>query len=74
MWVAILKCMEAMLGISLHGYLYHKLAKHCIFLIISYVLAPKKLENRAEQVLPGSREWEKSGGRKVGPNNVYTCK
>jgi hypothetical protein len=27
MWVAMHKCMEAMLGISLHSYLYLKLAK-----------------------------------------------
>jgi hypothetical protein len=31
MWVAIHKCMEAMLGISLYSYLYLKLAKTLCF-------------------------------------------
>jgi hypothetical protein len=35
MWVVIHKCMEAMLGISLYSYLYHKLAKA---LCLSYYL------------------------------------
>jgi hypothetical protein len=35
MWAAILKCMEAMLGISLYSYLYFKLAKT---LCVSYYL------------------------------------
>jgi hypothetical protein len=35
MWVVIYKCMEAMLGISLHTYLYLKLAK---MLCLSYYL------------------------------------
>jgi hypothetical protein len=34
-WVAIHKCMEAMLGISLHSYLYFKVAKT---LCLSYYL------------------------------------
>jgi hypothetical protein len=33
MWVAIHKCMEAMLGISLYSYLYLKLAKTLFFLL-----------------------------------------
>jgi hypothetical protein len=61
-WVA----REAMLGISLYRYLYLKLAKCCIFLIISYIFSSTKLENkRMEQVPPGSRV------REGGPNNVY---
>jgi hypothetical protein len=43
--------MEAMLGISL--YIYLKLTKHAVFLIIAYVFSSTKLEKRAEQVLPG---------------------
>jgi hypothetical protein len=35
MWVAIHKCMEAMLRISLHSYLYFKLAK---MICLSYCL------------------------------------
>jgi hypothetical protein len=34
-WVAMHTCMEAMLGISLHSYLYHRLAK---MLCLSYCL------------------------------------
>jgi hypothetical protein len=55
MWVATHKCMEAKLGISLYSYLYLKLAKCYVFLIVSYVFSSTKLENkRVEQVLPGS--------------------
>jgi hypothetical protein len=58
MWVAIHKCMEAMLGISLYSYLYVKLA-NMLCLIISYVFSSIKLENkRAEQVLIGSGDRE----------------
>jgi hypothetical protein len=60
MWVAIHKCMEATLGISLYSYLYFKLAK-CYVCLISYVFSSTKLEKRAEQVLPGS--WGVSGER-----------
>jgi hypothetical protein len=35
LWVSIHKCMEAMLGIFLYGYLYFKLAK-----IASFLLSP----------------------------------
>jgi hypothetical protein len=56
MWVAIQMCMEATLGISLYSYFYLKLAKHYVFLVISYVFSSTKSENkRVEQVLPGSR-------------------
>jgi hypothetical protein len=61
MWVAIHKCMEAMLGISLYSYPYLKLTKCYVLLTISYVFSSTKSENkRAEQVLPGS--WGESGG------------
>jgi hypothetical protein len=43
-----------MLGISLYSYLYLKLEKRYVFLIIPYVFSSTKLEKRAEQVLPGS--------------------
>jgi hypothetical protein len=73
--VAIYKCLEAMLGISLYSYLYLKLAK---LLCLSYYLfsSTKSETKRAEQVLP--RSWV--GGEGVGlgwgsgPNNAYTCK
>jgi uncharacterized membrane protein len=55
MWGVIHMCMEAMLGISLYSYLYLKLAKILVFLIVSYVFSSTKLKNkRAEQVLPVS--------------------
>jgi hypothetical protein len=72
MWVAIHKCMEAVV-ISLHIYLYLylKLAKCYVFLIIFHVFSSTKLENKkVEKVLP------RNGGREEGgcTNNVYTCK
>jgi hypothetical protein len=55
MWVAIPKCMKATLGISLCSYLYLKLAKCYVFLIISYVFSSTKSENkRVEQLMPRS--------------------
>jgi hypothetical protein len=73
MWVAIHKCMEAMVGISLYSYLYLKLAK---ILCLSYYLLCflfNKIENkRAKQILPGS-----GGGQdkeEDGPNNEYSSK
>jgi hypothetical protein len=54
MWVVIYMYMVVMLGISLYNYLYLKLAKHYVFLIISYVFSSTKLKiKRTEQVLPG---------------------
>jgi hypothetical protein len=58
--------MEAMLGISLYSYLYLKLTKCYVFLIIAYVFLFNKIgELEGEQALPGS-----SGGRERGG----TCK
>jgi hypothetical protein len=55
MWVAIHKCVEAMLGISLYSYLYLNLAKMlCFFLSL--------MRSMAEQVLP-VREGCGGGGR-----------
>jgi hypothetical protein len=72
MWVSISKCMEAMLGISLCSYLYLKLAKTLVFLIISSVFSSTKSENkRSEQVLP------RSGGMGVAQimyTHVSKCK
>jgi hypothetical protein len=60
MWVVMHMCMEAILGSSLYSYLYLKLAKCYVSLIISYVFSSTKLENkRIEQVLLGR------GGRDV---------
>jgi hypothetical protein len=61
MWVAIHKCMEATLGISLNSYLYLKLAKCYAFLIISYVFSSTKSETkRVEEVM--SRSGVGGGG------------
>jgi hypothetical protein len=38
MWVEIHKFMEAMLGIFLYNYLYLKLAKHHVFLLIIFLI------------------------------------
>jgi hypothetical protein len=51
MWVAIHKCMEATVGISLYNYLYLKLAKIICLSVFSSTKSEKK---RAEWVLPGS--------------------
>jgi hypothetical protein len=56
--------MEATLGISVYNYLYFKLAKRYVFLIIFYVFSSTKSKNkRAEQVLPGS-SWGPGWGGK----------
>jgi hypothetical protein len=54
MWIVIHMCMETTQEISLHSFLYLKLAKTPCSLIIFYVLSSTKSENRrAEQILPG---------------------
>jgi hypothetical protein len=53
--------MEAMLGMSLYSYVYLKLAKHYVFLIISYVFFLTKLE-KVEQVMPGVGEADGEWG------------
>jgi hypothetical protein len=66
-WVA----REAMLGISLYRYLYLKLAKCYIFLIISYAFSSTNSETKRANrfcLEAGSGMW--GGG---GPNNVYIC-
>jgi hypothetical protein len=61
MWVAIHRCMEAMTGISLYSYLYPKLTRLSVFLIIACVFSSTKSKNKAEQVQPGSRELRGRG-------------
>jgi hypothetical protein len=52
--VVIHMCMEAMLGISLYSYLFHKLAKTlCLFYYHLCFLFNKIREKEMEQVLPG---------------------
>jgi hypothetical protein len=51
MWVAIHKCMEATLGISLYSYLYPKLAKtECLF-------------NKIREEGRSSSAWKQEGGK-----------
>jgi hypothetical protein len=71
MWVAIHKCMEAMLGISLYRYLYLKLAK---ILCLSCYL-PCFLFNKIgdEEVGTGFVKKQVGGKGEGGPNNIYTC-
>jgi hypothetical protein len=67
-WVVIHKCMETTLGISLYSYLYLKLAKCYVFLIVSYVfLSTKSENNKAEQVLPRSR----GGGEEMAQKCIH---
>jgi hypothetical protein len=46
MWVATHMHVEAMIGISLYSYLYLKLAKLYVFLIVFYVFSSTKLKNK----------------------------
>jgi hypothetical protein len=61
--VVIHLCMETILGISLYSYPYLNQQKCFVFLITSCIFSPTKLEERAEQVLPGSKgHWLGGGG------------
>jgi hypothetical protein len=65
MWVAIHKCMEAMLGISLYSYLYLKLAETLCLPYYLYVFSlTKSVKRRVEQIQPGTGDgWRgKMGG------------
>jgi hypothetical protein len=54
MWVVIHKFMDAMLGVSLHSYLYLKLAKTiCLSYYLLYFLF-----NKNQRTGSGSREWK----------------
>jgi hypothetical protein len=67
MWVAIHKCMEAILGIFLHSYLYLKLAKTiCIYYHLCFCF-----NKIGEQVLPGQGE-EKGRRRGEVAQRMYT--
>jgi hypothetical protein len=59
--------MEAMLGMSLYSYPYLKLAKMLCLSYYCLCLLFKKLEKRAEQILPGSEgvgeRGQGTGGR-----------
>jgi hypothetical protein len=68
MWVAIHKCMEEMLGISLYSYLYPKPAKT---LCLHYFLFNKIREKEGGT---GSAWKAGDGGVGGGTNNVYMCK
>jgi hypothetical protein len=72
--VAIHKCMEATLGISLYSYLYLKLAK---MLCLSYYLLCFLFNKIGEEEGRTGSAQKGGGGQETGegsPNNVYTCK
>jgi hypothetical protein len=69
MWIAMHKCMEAILGISLYSYLYPKLAKP---LCLSYYLLCFLFNKMGEQGRTSSA-W-KLGVVDGGTKNVYTYK
>jgi hypothetical protein len=72
-WVAIHKCMEAMLGISLCSYLYLKLA---ISICLSYYLLSFLFNKCGEDGETDSAYKWRAGGKKGrdGLNDVYTCR
>jgi hypothetical protein len=70
MWVAIHKCMEAMLGISLYSYLYPKLAKT---LSLSYYLLCFLINKIGEEGRTGSA-WGRGGGAQTIYTHVNKCK
>jgi hypothetical protein len=68
-WVAIHKCMEATLGISLYSYLYLKLSK-TLFFLLSLCLLYNKIGEQ-EGGTSSALKWRRTLFRL---NNVYTCK
>jgi hypothetical protein len=62
MWVAIHKCMEAMLGISLYSYCYLKLVKMLCLSFYFLCFLFNKIGERAEQVLHRKGEGGGAGG------------
>jgi hypothetical protein len=66
--VAIHKCIEAMLGISLYSYLYLKLAKTLSFSLSFMFSLQQNWRTRRQN--PGS---EVGGWGRGGSNNAYTC-
>jgi hypothetical protein len=73
MWVAIYKCMETKLGISLYSYLYPKLAKTmCLsYYLLCFLFNKIREEGRTGSAWSGGLGGVDGGG---GTNNVYTCK
>jgi hypothetical protein len=72
MWVAIHKCMEATLGISLYSYFYLKVAKTlCLSHYLLCFLSNKIGKQGGKTGSAGEEDSE--GKRGGGPNNVYTC-
>jgi hypothetical protein len=71
MWVAIHKCLEATLVISLYSYLYLTLAK---MLCLSYYLLHFLINKIEEQEGGTGSAWKQGVGCVWGggPNNVYT--
>jgi hypothetical protein len=73
-WVAIHKCMEATLRISLHRYLYLKLAKTlCLSYYPMFSLQQNPRARRWNSFSPKAVE-EEAERRGSGTNNVYACK
>jgi hypothetical protein len=74
MQVAIYKCIDAVLGVSLYSYLYLKLAK---MLCLSYYFLGFLFNKVREQDgRTGSAQkwgWERDREGKGEANNVYTC-
>jgi hypothetical protein len=68
MWVAIHKCLEAMLGISLYNYFYLKLAK---MLCISYYLLCFLFNKIGGQEGRTGSAW-KQGRRGIVAQTMYT--
>jgi hypothetical protein len=74
MWVVIHKGMEAMLGISLHSYLYLKLAKTLCrpYYFLCFLFNNiKEQEGRTGSAWKWSCRREREKGES-GPNNIYT--
>jgi hypothetical protein len=72
MWVAIHKCMEAMLGISLYSYLYLKLAEMLSFLLsLMLSLQQNWRTRRWNRFCPKVGE---DGGRQIMYTHVSKCK
>jgi hypothetical protein len=67
MWVAIHKCLEAMLGISLYSYLYFKLART---LCLSYYLLCLLFNKMGEEERGKGFVWKQGGGRGKWHKNI----
>jgi hypothetical protein len=64
MWVAIYKCMEAAVGISLYSYLYLKLAKMLSFLLSLMFSLQQNWRTRGQNRRTCSAlKWDVAGGK-----------